>query len=396
MGKVEKKKLDNALTKDNIANEDNINSFSKFVASEDENVESVSKLSEPEDENIVLKAKNISIGYKRGNKVIKRVHNDLSFSLNCGELICLLGPNGAGKSTLLKTIGTFIPTIEGDINLYNKNISEYSEKELSKLISVVLTDKTSAGGLRVKELVALGRQPHTGFFGRLNKNDLQIVDKALYSTGIIDKKHCFVAELSDGERQKVMIAKSLAQEAPIIILDEPTSFLDILSRIEIINLLQNLAHNHKKVILLSTHDLEQALLFSDQLLLLSKEKGLIQGTPEDLIFSNALNDLFYHKDISFDRKNGSFQLEPEYDINICIKANEELSFWTRNIVKRYGFNPLSYDATDKQFEIEIELFSPNKIAWRENNDKEYIVNSFYELSKLLNKKRESLNIKQHL
>ena len=195
----------------------------------------------------VISAQDLCIGYRTGKKE-KRVHEHLSFELHAGELTCLLGANGAGKSTLLRTLSASQPALEGDLLMMGKSLSDYSEKERSRTIGVVLTDKTFAGGLSVYELVALGRQPHTGFFGRLTKEDKRIVEEAMENVGIAHKAKSYTAELSDGERQKVMIAKSLVQECPLILLDEPTAFLDVVSRIEIMHLLHRLAVEQNKAL----------------------------------------------------------------------------------------------------------------------------------------------------
>jgi iron complex transport system ATP-binding protein len=229
----------------------------------------------------VITATDLCIGY-RTHKGEKKVHEHLSFGLYPGELTSLLGANGAGKSTLLRTLSASQPSLAGDLQLLGKPLQQYSEKERSRTIGVVLTDKTQAGGLTVYELVALGRQPHTGFFGRLHPKDHLIIKEALDAVGIAHKAESYTAELSDGERQKVMIAKALVQECPLIILDEPTAFLDVVSRIEIMTLLHQLAVEQNKAILLSTHDIEQALVLSDKLWLLSKETGLQCGVTEDL------------------------------------------------------------------------------------------------------------------
>lgn len=193
---------------------------------------------------IVVEGRNLTIGYQVGKKRTE-VHSGLNFQLFRGELTCLLGANGAGKSTLLRTLAAAQPSLSGDLKLLGRDLSAYSERELSRTIGVVLTDRTQAGGLTVYELVALGRQPYTGFFGRLDKTDKQLVEHALQAVEIAHKARCYMAELSDGERQKVMIAKALVQECPLILLDEPTAFLDVVSRIEIMNLLHRLAIEEK-------------------------------------------------------------------------------------------------------------------------------------------------------
>ncbi|WP_368128106.1 ABC transporter ATP-binding protein, partial [Bacteroides cellulosilyticus] len=161
-------------------------------------------------EKAVITANDLCIGYRQG-KQEKRIHGHLSFRLYPGELTCLLGANGTGKSTLLRTLAASQPALSGELFVQEKPLSAYSEKERSRTIGVVLTDKTQAGGLTVYELVALGRQPHTGFFGRLNKTDHSIIEEALEAVSISHKAHSYTAELSDGERQKVMIAKALVQ-----------------------------------------------------------------------------------------------------------------------------------------------------------------------------------------
>lgn len=328
----------------------------------------------------ILTAQNLSIGYKRGNKILKCVHKGLTFDLRIGELTCLLGPNGAGKSTLLRTLGASQSPLEGEIYLEKKSIVRYGEKELARKISLVLTEKTFAGALRVKELVALGRHPHTGFFGRLSSYDYAIIDKAMSDTGILDKKESYVAELSDGERQKAMIAKALTQESPIIILDEPTSFLDIISRIEMMHLLHELAHKHRKAILLSTHDLEQALLSADQLWLLSKKDGLKTGNPEDLIFGGAIDHLFEHRHILLDKLSGSFRRQHKNTRLIKINADPEHTFWTRNLLNRYGFDgALPSDS----YIAEIDVLSSSEIKLITNVNNFILLHSFDELANWL-------------
>ena len=285
-----------------------------------------------------ISAKGISIGYpKTRNRKENPLYEDLSFSLYQGELVCLLGVNGAGKSTLLRTISASQPTLKGSIYLENRDISTYSEKELSQHLGLVLTDKTSAGGLLVRELVELGRYPYTGFFGQLTEQDNEVVQKAMEDVRIAHKANSYVAELSDGERQKAMIAKSLAQECPFVILDEPTAFLDIESRIEIMTLLHFLTKSQNKTILLSTHDVDTALLLADRLWLLSKEKGLESGVTEDIIISGKIEEFFKSENILFDKKTGSFLPKRASHRKVYIKAEGYLFHWAKNLLERCGF-----------------------------------------------------------
>lgn len=204
----------------------------------------------------------LSVGYKVGHTVV----SDINLTLQSGQLACLIGENGVGKSTLLKTLTGFLPKLEGSLLLDGKDISEFSQRALARQTSIVLTQKPEVQNLTVEEIVGLGRSPYTGFFGKLHANDQQIVDESITAVGIQKLKNRMIQTLSDGERQKVMIAKALAQQTPVIFLDEPTAFLDFSSKVETFQLLQRMAHEMGKLVLLSTHDLELAVRFSDTLL----------------------------------------------------------------------------------------------------------------------------------
>ena len=286
---------------------------------------------------VVIQGKDLSIGYRTG-KQVKIVHQHLDFELRAGELTCLLGANGAGKSTLLRTLSASQPSLGGELRMLDKPVSEYTKKERSRTIGVVLTDKTFTGGLSVYELVALGRQPHTGFFGRLQKEDKRIVQEAMEQVGIAHKARNYTAELSDGERQKVMIAKALVQECPLILLDEPTAFLDVVSRIEIMHLLHQLAIEQNKAILLSTHDIEQALVLSDKLWLLTKGEGLQCGVTEDIILNHRMDSLFPHRDIRFDYDHGVYYPTVCGHRLVQVECTDKtLLHWLMNALNRRGY-----------------------------------------------------------
>lgn len=325
----------------------------------------------------VITATNLSIGY-RTHQGEKKVHEQLSFRLYPGELTSLLGANGAGKSTLLRTLAASQPALAGNLQLMGKPLQLYSEKERSRTIGVVLTDKTQAGGLTVYELVALGRQPHTGFFGRLHRKDHAIIREALEAVGIDHKAQSYTAELSDGERQKVMIAKALVQECPLIILDEPTAFLDVVSRIEIMTLLHRLAVEQDKAILLSTHDIEQALVLSDKLWLLSKEQGLQCGVTEDIILNHRMDTLFPQSDIRFDYDHGVYYPTVNGTKEIMVEAADEtLLHWTINALNRHGYNCLQTGGKNGNIPRLI-AHSPDRLSliW---NEEEQTYSSFERL-----------------
>lgn len=211
---------------------------------------------------MIISLSQLSVGYSLSHPVI----SDINLELRSGQLACLIGENGIGKSTLLKTLTGFLPKLKGSLLLGNRDIESFSQRELARQVSIVLTQKPDVQNLTIEEIIGLGRSPYTGFFGRLRAEDRKVVDDAIATMGIEKLRGRMIQTLSDGERQKVMIAKALAQETPIILLDEPTAFLDFPSKAETFQSLQRMAHERDKLILLSTHDLELAVRFADSLL----------------------------------------------------------------------------------------------------------------------------------
>ena len=220
---------------------------------------------------MVINLSQLSVGYSLSHPVI----SDINLELRSGQLACLIGENGIGKSTLLKTLTGFLPKLKGSLLLGDRDIESFSQRELARQVSIVLTQKPDVQNLTIEEIIGLGRSPYTGFFGRLRTEDRKIVDDAIVTMGIEKLRGRMIQTLSDGERQKVMIAKALAQETPIILLDEPTAFLDFPSKAETFQSLQRMAHERDKLILLSTHDLELAVRFADSLL--EVKKGTLQA-----------------------------------------------------------------------------------------------------------------------
>ncbi len=240
----------------------------------------------------ILTIHDLNAGYRCGKqeKITSSIHE---LSMHQGQMTCLLGPNGAGKSTLLRTITGFQPPLKGRICIDGNDIESYDRNSLAKLVSIVLTDNSHIRNLTVYEVVAMGRSPYTGFLGRLGKNDKETVGRCLEwvnITHIADKK---IDAISDGERQKVMIAKALAQETPFILLDEPTSFLYYPDKVQIMKLLQKMAHEMGKCVLLSTHAVEIALQVADAVWFIEDGK-FISGTPADLC-KDKLSELNYEK-----------------------------------------------------------------------------------------------------
>ena len=260
--------------------------------------------------NITIQIKNLTTGYKhKGHDIV--VGNNLNAEIHEGEMICMLGPNGAGKSTLLRTLAAFQPQLGGEIKVMSRNLKDYKTSQLSRLVSVVLTDNSSIKNMTARDVVSIGRSPYTGFWGRLREKDRKMVEKCLSWVGITELADRKMQTLSDGERQKVMIAKAIAQETPVIFLDEPTAFLDYPSKVGMMLLLHRLAKTLKKSIFLSTHDLEHALQVADQIWLIDKKRGLTTGIPEDLCADGLIGEYFKHDGLRFDPSTSTFHIQHE-------------------------------------------------------------------------------------
>lgn len=249
----------------------------------------------------ILETAGLAIGYK-GNALA----SDLNLSLGIGEVTALIGRNGAGKSTLIKTITGNLKPVKGSIEIEGRSLESISRKDLSRLLAVVSTDPDMAGGLRLKELVGLGRIPYTGRLGILSDHDKDIIKESMNLTGVYKKKDCFISELSDGERQKGIIARGLAQQTPVIVMDEPFSYLDVASRLEILKLLKDLAASREKALLFSTHDVAEALRMADKIWLFTEKDGILTGSPEELIQGGKIDLLFPDSSVKFDRERKDF------------------------------------------------------------------------------------------
>ena len=241
----------------------------------------------------------LGIGYQT-KQGVKSVAEQINGTIRSGELTCLLGANGVGKSTLLRTLSAFQPKTAGEIIIEGRELATYTDKELSRRIGVVLTEKPDVRNMSVRELVSLGRSPYPGFWGTYSKEDLQIVEEAIALVGIEALSQRMVHTLSDGERQKVMIAKALAQQTPVIYLDEPTAFLDYPSKVEVLQLLRRISRSAGKIIFLSTHDVELALQLADTIWLMSRGEKMAIGSPQQLAREGILGRFIEREGITFD------------------------------------------------------------------------------------------------
>ncbi len=259
----------------------------------------------------LIKLEGLEIGYGKGKKA-----SALSGKIDCnvfrGELVSLMGRNGCGKSTLLRTMAGLQESLGGKIIIKGRPVHEYQRMEIARMLGFVSTEVIRVEGLRVRDLVAMGRYPHTGWFGSLSSSDHEMIDRAIAVTSLDDLVDRDLDELSDGERQRAMIARTLAQDTEILILDEPTAFLDLTHKYEITLLLGKLAREHGKTILFSTHDLQLSLQEADKIWLMG-EDGVIEGSPEDLLSRGKIGEVLLKDSsmdgISLDPRTGKVSLE---------------------------------------------------------------------------------------
>lgn len=250
----------------------------------------------------ILSTKELAIGY--GSKIVAK---DIDFVLEPGVLCGIVGVNGIGKSTLLRTLGRFQPKLSGSIQLEGKSVEDHSPSDLSKKLSVVLTEPPASKNLTVGELIALGRHPYTNWLGTLSPEDQKQVQDSLDTFLLNDLKHRKCHELSDGQLQRVLIARAMAQDTPVIILDEPTTHLDLYHKVQILKMLQQLAHDQQKTILFSTHEIDLAIQLFDKILILDGNTNPF-GDPCKLIEQKHFERLFPMEMVQFDAKTGSFKI----------------------------------------------------------------------------------------
>lgn len=323
---------------------------------------------------------NLSIGYK-SRQSVKIVAENINAAVQSGELTCLLGANGIGKSTLLRTLSAFQPKLSGEILFRGSKIETYTEKSLAMLVSVVLTEKLDLKNMVVRDLVGLGRSPYTGFWGKLTPKDNEEIDRAIALVKIENLAHRMVHTLSDGERQKAMIAKALAQKTSIILLDEPTAFLDFPSKVEMMQLLHRLSRETQKTIFLSTHDLELALQIADKIWLMDDRAHIHIGTPEDLSLNGNLSNFFARKGIIFDKDTGLFRIENDFDRQIrLIGHGQHYAMIRKALLRNRILAARNIDSPDS-----IEVIE-NRICLSRHNRPAIYVNSIEQLLQKIDEK----------
>lgn len=286
-----------------------------------------------------LTTRRLTVGYATSARRRKVVLANLDVSLEPGELVCLVGPNGSGKSTLLRTIAGMQPPLDGHALLSGDDVTRLSPDERARRLAVVLTDPLDVGVMTATELVALGRYPHTPWSGRLTAADWDVVSWGMAATGadVLGGRH--VAELSDGERQRVLIARALAQQPALLAMDEAIAFVDVPRRVELVQILRNLARECGLAVLLTTHDLDLAIRHADTLWLLEPgpdHSRLHAGGPEDLVLAGAVGRAFAGKEVTFDLDRGAFVPTPATLARVAVRGEGIAAAWTRRAMEREG------------------------------------------------------------
>ncbi len=298
---------------------------------------------------IILSTHHLTVGY--GKKSLPLFEN-LNLELRASELICFMGPNGIGKSTLLRVLAGLQKSLGGNIKYGNSD-----ESMDAHAISVVLTDKVKSAAMTVKDLVTFGRYPYMDWSLKLSARDEEIIQESIRQLRIDYLSDRKLYELSDGQLQMVMIAKALAQDTPIILLDEPTAHLDLNNRVEIMNLLRSLARKTNKAIVIATHELDLAIQTADTIWLTGKNKNLLPGIPVDLILNDSFDEIFQFK--GFDLKTGKIQHEPFRETAIQLTGDGHALLWTKNALERNG-----YTITKVKTEIRVSIAEKNgRITW---------------------------------
>ena len=324
----------------------------------------------------ILSINDLTIGYSDRGLRENKVFSNINLNARKGELIVLIGRNGIGKSTLLRSIARLQESLSGDIAIFGKPYKAISRNQFAKWMSFVSTEIISVSNLKVFDLVSLGRFPYTNWFGKLNSEDIKLINEALELVGMENFAEKNVNEISDGERQRVLIARTLAQNTEIIVLDEPTAFLDLPNKYEIIHILNRLANKKKKLIILTTHDLNIAIQEADKIWLMDSEL-IVEGAPEDLILNKAFEKIFEESKLSFDINKGEIMVDKKSGNKICLTGEGNEYFWTKKALERMNY--LVCSETVNCPLVTVEKVN-EKLRWiYQKNDKKCTLNSIYDL-----------------
>lgn len=327
----------------------------------------------------ILRTDNISIGFSGKKNSAGIIFKNISVSAGKSELVALFGPNGIGKSTLLRSLVKLLSPLSGDIFLFNKNIKTLSGNEMARKVGFVSTETVYVNNLKVYDLVSLGRYPYTNWMGRLLQPDKEKVEDAMNMVGISEMKNKYINQLSDGERQRTMIARTLAQDTDIIVLDEPTAFLDLPNKYEVIHLLHTLAAERSRTIVFSTHDLNIAIQEADKIWLMLPD-GIYQGSPEDLILEGSFSKMFEKTNLLFSATKGDFRVKRKPRGCIGLRGPKTEVRWTKNALERIGYG---VDRKGEEIMITIINDSGRRVWEMAGKDETKLFYSVYELCRSL-------------
>ncbi len=325
----------------------------------------------------ILITRDLEIGFlKPMGKPDISLMKGISVEARKGEMIAMIGQNGIGKSTLLRTLVQLQPALSGNVILNNKSIETYTRRELARQVGFVSTEIINTGNLSVYDLVALGRFPYTNWFGTINREDRFMIDRSVELVDLVHKRDKLLTEISDGERQRAMIARTLSQDTDLLILDEPTAFLDLPNRHEVLKLLRDLSREGKTIIF-STHDINLVIDQVDKIWMMT-EGGIIEGAPEDLILNNSFDSVFSGSSLMFNKESGRFDYPVDILHEVYIEGEGELKVWTTRALARKGYLPKEKNENVKIF---VHVYEENgQACWvlkSKNNTSSY--KSIYEL-----------------
>ncbi|MEQ8472677.1 MAG: ABC transporter ATP-binding protein [Marinoscillum sp.] len=321
----------------------------------------------------LLETKSLSIGYRKGKNTTSIIQKDINLSVEPGQIISLMGQNGVGKTTFIKSICGLLPVLDGQVFYHGQDLKRIRPKDLARQISIVLTEKPFNQTITVLELIAIGRHPYSGWLGTLGEKDKGVIDWAISETNINYLANKKLYELSDGQMQKVMIARALVQETDLILLDEPAAHLDLYNKIEVMILLRKIAKTGKGIII-STHDMQVSTQLSDLLWLFNFNEPVTSGTPEDLILNGSLEKTLYLHNHGYDMIHGIVVMD-QHGPKVSVIGEEDRKFWTIQALKRNGYQ------IDQTAEITVEASTTNWLL-KTNNDS-MVLESIEELVKAL-------------
>lgn len=332
----------------------------------------------------IVKISRADFGYR--TKGISRILlKNINLEIQAGELVCIIGKNGSGKSTMLKTMMRLQALLGGEILYEGRDIMDFGRDEFARFCGFVSTDRIQAEQMNIRELVELGRFPYTNWIGKLSTEDREEVNKALHAVGLSGMSEAGLSEISDGERQRAMIARTLAQNTGFILLDEPSAFLDIPNKYEITSLLKNLC-SMGRTVLFSTHDLHLALQYADKIWLID-EGEIVQGAPEDLVINGTIEKLFNTLNIVFERDTGEFESQVSSREKIYIvpsRMDKMILSWTRKALRRAQFQVMPQDDGNCP-KLEI-IKKNNRIVWNIRKENENLLfENLYEMNDYLSK-----------